>query len=114
MYPVELHGQQVVLREFAPGDLADSLHVVGDDAVTRWLSFDSRSEDQARVMLDGILDRARQQPRSKYYLAVELPADQAVIGFARLGLAGVRRRSSDSRSGTASGAMATPPMPPAR
>lgn len=90
MYPVELHGQQVVLREFAPGDLADSLHVVGDDAVTRWLSFDSRSENQARVMLDGILDRARQQPRGEYYLAAELPADRAVIGFARLGLAGVR------------------------
>jgi RimJ/RimL family protein N-acetyltransferase len=90
MYPVELHGQLVRLREFTGGDLADTLHVVGDDAVTSWLSFDSRGEDEARAMLDGILARAHQEPREEYYLAVTLPAEQAVIGFARLGLAGVR------------------------
>jgi [ribosomal protein S5]-alanine N-acetyltransferase len=89
-YPVELHGQLVVLREFTGDDLADALHIVGDDAVTRSLSFDSRSEDEVRVMLDGILARARQEPRGEYYLAVTLPADRTVIGFARLGLAGVR------------------------
>jgi [ribosomal protein S5]-alanine N-acetyltransferase len=90
MYPVELHGQQVMLREFTSGDLADSLRIVGDDEVTSWLSFDSRSEDQARTMLDGIVARARQETRVEYYLAVALPANNAVIGFARLGLAGVR------------------------
>jgi [ribosomal protein S5]-alanine N-acetyltransferase len=90
MYPVELRGQLVMLREFTSGDLADVLQIVGDDAVTSWLSFDSRSEDEARVMLDGIIARAGQEPRSEYYLAVTLPADRAVIGFVRLGLAGVR------------------------
>ena len=52
MYPVELHGQQVMLREFTSGDLADSLRIVGDDEVTNWLSFDSRSEDEdvARIL----------------------------------------------------------------
>jgi [ribosomal protein S5]-alanine N-acetyltransferase len=90
MYPVELHGQQVILREFTCADLADSLQIVGDDAVTSWLSFDSRSEDEARAMLDGIVARARQQPRAEYYLAIALPADKTVIGFARLGLADVR------------------------
>ena len=64
MYPVELHGQQVMLREFTSGDLADSLRIVGDDEVTSWLSFDSRSEDQARTMLDGIVARARQEART--------------------------------------------------
>jgi [ribosomal protein S5]-alanine N-acetyltransferase len=90
MYPIELHGQLVTLREFTGADLADMLPVVGDDAVTSWLSFDSRSEDEARAMLDGIVARARQEPRSEYYLAVALPADHAVIGLARLGLGGVR------------------------
>ena len=90
MYPVELRGQLVMLREFTADDLADVLQIVGDDTVTSWLSFDSRHEDEARTMLDGILARARQDPRNEYYLAVTLPADQAVIGFARLGLAGVR------------------------
>jgi [ribosomal protein S5]-alanine N-acetyltransferase len=90
MYPIKLHGQLVMLREFTCDDLADVLAIVGDDAVTRWLSFDSRGGDEARTMLDGILARARQTPRSEYYLAVTLPEDQAVTGFARLGLAGVR------------------------
>jgi len=90
MYPVELHGQQVMLREFTSSDLADSLHIVGDDEVTSWLSFDSRNEDEARTMLDGVVARARQEARAEYYLAVALPTDSAVIGFARLGLAGVR------------------------
>jgi [ribosomal protein S5]-alanine N-acetyltransferase len=90
MYPVELHGQLVMLREFTGDDLADVLAVVGDDAVTSWLSFDSRSEDEAVVMLHGIVTRARQIPRLEYYLAVTLPEDRVVIGFARLGLAGVQ------------------------
>ena len=90
MYPVELHGQQVILREFTSSDLADSLRIVGDDEVTSWLSFDSRNEDEARTMLDGVVARARQEARAEYYLAVALPTDSAVIGFARLGLAGVR------------------------
>ena len=90
MYPVELHGQQVILREFTGADLPDVLSIVGDDEVTSWLSFDSRSADEARVMLDGVLVRARQEPRAEYYLAVALPGDSAVLGFARLGLAGTR------------------------
>ena len=90
MYPVELHGQLVTLREFASADLTDVLHIVGDDEVTSWLSFDSRSADEARTMLDGMLTRARQEPRAEYYLAVAAPADRAVIGFARLGLGGVQ------------------------
>ena len=90
MYPIELQGQQVILREFDHADLADSLRIVGDDEVTSWLSFDSRSEDEARAMLGGIVARGRQEPRAEYYLGVALPADREVIGFARLGLAGVR------------------------
>jgi RimJ/RimL family protein N-acetyltransferase len=90
MYPVELYGRQVVLREFTQGDLADVLGIVGDDAVTQWLSFNSRSQDEARTMLDGILARARQEPRTEYYLAIALPSERTVIGFARLGLAGVQ------------------------
>jgi [ribosomal protein S5]-alanine N-acetyltransferase len=90
MYPMEAYGQQVMLREFTQGDLADVLSIVGDDAVTRWLSFDSRSQDEAYAMLGGILARARQEPRTEYYLAIAVPPERTVIGFARLGLAGVQ------------------------
>lgn len=89
MYPVEIHGQHVLLREFRPGDLADVLRIVGDDSVTRWLSFDTRSESEAETMLQGIISRARQIPRAEYYLAVVPDSTGAVAGFARLGLNGI-------------------------
>jgi RimJ/RimL family protein N-acetyltransferase len=91
MYPVRIEGKTVILREFTDADLDGVQAVVGDDRVTRWLSFDTRTPDEAKQMLAGILDRARLEPRTEYYLAVALPADESrVIGFARLGLAGVR------------------------
>jgi len=90
VYPVRLAGERTVLREFTVEDL-DAVHaIVGDDRVTRWLSFDSRSRDQAREMLTGVLDRARLQDRSEYYLGVtELDSD-ALVGFVRLAQGGVQ------------------------
>jgi RimJ/RimL family protein N-acetyltransferase len=41
-------------------------------------------------MLAAATVRARLVPRAEYYLAVTLPAGDRVIGFGRLGLAGVR------------------------
>jgi ribosomal-protein-alanine N-acetyltransferase len=90
MYPVRICGSLTVLREFTAGDLDGVLAVVGDDRVTRTLSFDSRTRDQAATMLGGILERARLEPRTEYYLAIALPGDEhQVAGFARLGLDGV-------------------------
>jgi RimJ/RimL family protein N-acetyltransferase len=91
MYPVRICGDLTVLREFTAADLDGVLAVVGDDQVTRTLSFDSRTRDQAAAMLEGITGRAQLDPRTEYYLAVALPGDEdQVAGFARLGLDGVR------------------------
>jgi ribosomal-protein-alanine N-acetyltransferase len=89
MYPVTLTGRVVTLREFRVDDAADALAVVGDDEVTRWLSFDSRDLPGATDMLKGAIERAQLEPRTEYYLAVTL-ADDNLIGFARLGLDGVQ------------------------
>jgi len=86
---VNLRGQLVTLREFRPDDIDDALHVVGDDRVTSWLSFDSRSPAATADMITGTIERARQEPRTEYYLAVSDETD-ALIGFARLGFAGVK------------------------
>jgi RimJ/RimL family protein N-acetyltransferase len=91
MHPVRIRGSLTVLREFTDGDLEGVLALVGDPAVTATLSFDTRTRDEAAAMLEGILSRAVLEPRAEYYLAVTLPDDERpVIGFARLGLDGVK------------------------
>jgi ribosomal-protein-alanine N-acetyltransferase len=89
VHPVKLVGPRLTLREFRQEDVADVLALVGDDRVTRWLSFDSRTREQAESMIQGVIERAQQQPRTEYYLGV-VRDDDRVIGFARLGLSGVQ------------------------
>lgn len=90
MHPVQLAGRVITLRELRPDDTADAFAIVGDDRVTRSLSFDSRDQAQTTAMIDGAIRRSRDEPRTEYYLAVALPddPDQRMIGFARLGLTG--------------------------
>lgn len=90
MYPVRLAGARAVLREFTPEDADDALHVVADDQVTTWLSFDSKSREGTAAMIAGAIKRSQQEPRTEYYLVVALPDDDRLIGFARIGLGGVR------------------------
>lgn len=88
MHPVSLRGRKVTLREFAPDDADAAFHLVGDDRVTKWLSFDSRSLEATRDMINGAMLRAGADPRAEYYLVVD-EAGQ-LVGFARLGLGGVK------------------------
>lgn len=89
MHPVHLAGQRVTLREFGEHDVDQAATINGDDRVTRWLSFDSRTQEQTAALIAGSIERAQLQPRAEYYLAVVQPGDDTVIGFARLGLDGV-------------------------
>ena len=89
-YPIRIVGDQVVLREFTPADVDNVLAIIGDDAVTTWLSFDSRDRDQAVAMIEGTITRAQQEPRTEFYLGVTKRDDDRVIGFARIGLSGVQ------------------------
>lgn len=86
MYPVTIAGSRVTLREFEPGDLDPSMAIVGDDAVTRTLSFDSRSRDEQAARLADDIARARGSPRTDYYLAITRSGGGTLIGFVRLGL----------------------------
>jgi [ribosomal protein S5]-alanine N-acetyltransferase len=89
-HPITIEGDGVSLREFRPSDVADSLAITGDNKVTDWLSFDAKTSAEAEQMLIAAIDRAKAEPRVEYYLAITtLPSDQ-MIGFARLGLNGVK------------------------
>lgn len=89
MYPVNLTGMKVALREFHDTDEDDLYALNSDDRVTQWLSYDSRTREQTHTALAGIIDRARQEPRTEYYLAFSRLGGDQVIGAARLGLNGV-------------------------
>jgi RimJ/RimL family protein N-acetyltransferase len=65
------------------------LAIIGDDRVTHWLSFDSRDIDAARAMIYGALQRAQDEPRGEYYLAVAAESGE-LVGFVRLALTGTR------------------------
>ncbi len=85
-----LDGDRVRLREFRADDLDNSLAVVADDRVTWWLSFDSKTRDQQAELLDAAIGRARDVPRTEYYLAVTTLTSDRLIGFVRLAFAGVQ------------------------
>lgn len=89
VYPCQFNGSRVLLREFHSNDLDRVMAVVGDDRVTDSLSFDTRTRDQAAKMLNGILGRAKQDPRTEYYMAVATAGD-GLVGFTRLALDGVQ------------------------
>lgn len=90
MYPVRLTGEVTGLREFRPDDVDDILAIVGDDRVMTWLSFDSRDRGQALELVSAGIERARQEPRQEYYLAITCQGDERLIGFVRLALDGVQ------------------------
>ncbi len=90
LYPLTLQGQSVRLREFTTDDLDAVAAIVGDDRVSTFMSFDSRTREQAATMLDGILERAKAEPRTEFYLAIEPAAGGPAVGTIRLAFSGVR------------------------
>jgi [ribosomal protein S5]-alanine N-acetyltransferase len=99
--PLLIEGDLVVLRDFTEADVEDAAAIVGDQRVTRWLSFERRDRADAGRMVEAAIEAAGRDPRREYYLAVTAavstagagpaePADTPVIGFARLALTGVR------------------------
>lgn len=89
---LQLHipGSLVLLRELAPEDVDDVYRIVGDERVTQWMSFASKSLDETAAMLRGVARRAKERPRTEYYLGVTLHEQGRVIGTVRLGLGGVQ------------------------
>jgi [ribosomal protein S5]-alanine N-acetyltransferase len=87
MYPLELQGRIVRVREFEMADVDATLQILGDDRVTQTLSFNSRSRAEVEAMLSGAVQRAKEEPRLEYYMAIDAPT---LVGFVRLGLTGVK------------------------
>lgn len=86
MYPVNLDGLRVHLREFEVDDLDASMQIVGDPEVTWHLSFNTRDRGQQATLLAADVTRAKTDPRPDYYLAITEKPSGGLIGFARVGL----------------------------
>lgn len=87
---IPLRSRRLTLREFRRDDLDESLTVVSDETVTRWLSFDSKSRTEQAALLDAVIARASADPRDEYYFAICIRETGRLVGFCRLGLSGVR------------------------
>lgn len=85
-WPIELEGSETALREFEPADVDAVAAIIGDDRVTRFLSFDSRTREQAAEMTKGTIERAQADPRTEFYLAVTSRDADFLVGFVRLAL----------------------------
>jgi ribosomal-protein-alanine N-acetyltransferase len=86
MYPVKLEAPTIILRDFELDDLDQSMSVVGDPAVTDFLSFDTKTRQEQSERLTADIERAKTDPRPDYYLAVIEKSTGTLIGFARIGL----------------------------
>jgi RimJ/RimL family protein N-acetyltransferase len=81
-----LDGKGVILRDFTPDDINAAHAIVGDDRVTRWLSFDTRDHAGVAAMIRGAVRAAQEVPRTEYYLAVERSLQHDLVGLVRLQL----------------------------
>jgi [ribosomal protein S5]-alanine N-acetyltransferase len=82
--PLSICAGSVRLREFTGQDVDDVAAVVGDDRVTRWVSFANRDRASTERMIVAAIAAASAEPRTEYFLAVtDLDTDRA-LGIARL------------------------------
>lgn len=105
MYPVEIAGSAVLLRELSESDLIPLHKVYGSEEATRHLSFEPRTMEQSEAIINAATDTATAEPRTEYTLAVA-DKDGELIGSARLATGGARAPRSGSRSAPTSGARA--------
>lgn len=88
--PLVISAGAVVLRDIRLSDVDDVYAIVGDQRVTQWLSFNNRNHAETASMIEGIITRARQSPRTEYYLGIADVESDRILGFARLGFSGVK------------------------
>jgi RimJ/RimL family protein N-acetyltransferase len=86
MYPVDLAGKTLRLREFRPDDVGALYKIYGDEQATRHLSFEPRTIEQVERIVTNAIDSATADPRTEYMLAVEDLASAELVGSARLAL----------------------------
>jgi len=75
-----LQTERLILREFEPGDWPDVLAYQSDPLYLRYYPSDSPTPDGVRAFVRMFVDWRREQPRTRFQLAVVLRSEQRLIG----------------------------------
>ncbi len=94
--PTLIVTRHLVLRDFQAGDLESMLAYQRDPRYLRYYAVGrvSNIADQGRSLLQSFLAAQKEQPRTRYQLAITLRDDGSLIGNA-----GVRKSSPDATEG---------------
>src|SRR5687767_14058357 len=86
VFPVELMGEKVVLREISVADLDAALAFASDPKVTRHLRLEPQSREQELAAIKSMVATARATPRTQFELAAIERSSGAMVGMGRIGL----------------------------
>jgi ribosomal-protein-alanine N-acetyltransferase len=77
---VRLETERLVLRELVPDDFDEIFAWQSDPRWLRYYEWTERKPDECRELLDRMIGFQREQPRTKFQLAVELKDRRGAIG----------------------------------
>ena len=95
MFPVELTGERIVLREFREGDEAHVHEYASDLEVVRYMPWGPNSEEDTAAFVQRSLDSQQQDPRVTFEFAVTLAPDGRLIGGCGIRASNPAHRSGD-------------------
>jgi RimJ/RimL family protein N-acetyltransferase len=99
-FPLELRGEQIVLREIRLTDVTSTFRWTSDPVFFQFLAVDAmESEAQEAAYLQSVYDAARTVPRTSYELGVAVRATDELIGMIRLRITSVEHREADLAGG---------------
>ena len=81
-----LETPRLILREPREGDFDDIQAYASDPEVVRYMNWGPNTHEITRTVLDGWLKEARRWPRRTVTMAVEVKAEDRLIGVVRFGL----------------------------
>ncbi len=79
---IELLGERIRLRDFAPTDRDAFTSLASDEAMFEFMTFRFESMEQAGEQFDWLLERAQRPVRRDFILAIERQDDACLLGMA--------------------------------
>ncbi len=104
MYPMQLEGDRIYLREVSRTDTEALQRVVGDPQVCETLIFEPMTVEEASNYIAKWEGKAQETPRVHYYLAVIRRSDDELLGAGYLGRVGITDDETE-QSGMLGGAL---------